>query len=263
MKQLLNENDQKIESCFLGIIDERQNILSRKINARKVVEYIVKIIYDSNTGKEKLQMLIDENNSNIKSKNLNDFRNKLWTVVVHQLIPDDFSYAVEFVWRECSKEAHLNENSRTISGETTYIDSVVILVKPIVEWYFYDYRKFRKADLKIENELKKYYKNHFTFLDKRNSPYLKYLVLFLSITILGYLFYKYTTLSDQKSEFQKQEIVLPKNDTIVSRPSNTMTVGDSSSNNQQNIGSTVINGGNHTQNGNINETTNGDFHIKK
>lgn len=220
---------------------------SKKCSVRVSIEYIVNEIVE-----EKFP-----NNS------FEDFNSKI-QIVCNEIIGKEFYYGISFLWKEgCNYGCHPSKHRVTGSGVVQYGDIMIHMLMTVIDKYFYSFRLYPKEQTNIKDyEIIK--SSFFTLkeLNHNKSP-LRYLMFFLSVTIVGLLFFIYTTLSNQKSEFQKQEIVLPKNDTIVSRPSNTMTVGDSSSNNQQNIGSTVINGGNHTQNGNINETTNGDFHIKK
>ena len=164
MTPKLNIEDQEIEEYFLKLIDERRELKDRKDNARKVIELIINPLFDKNEGQKHYKHFRDTEDLEFKYLHNLSIRTKAITLKRIDKFSKSFVEGVQFIQNECSNNGiHMDNLVISQTGEPAYVDVVILTLRPIVEWYFYDYRKFKKSDLKIENELNKYYKNHFSF----------------------------------------------------------------------------------------------------
>lgn len=175
----LDQDEQQLVDLIKELLNPNTTSQSIKCVGRKIIAKIIDKIH------------LEKTNSNHTLY----FSTKLDELVNNNIYKKEFKPASLFIYKEGSNfGCHTDNKPTTSAGSIEYTSCVIQLIKPIVDWYFYNYSHYKKEELEIEGLFKTYYHTHYPFLSKQNNKWLNVTSLlgvafFIATIVLCYGYY--------------------------------------------------------------------------
>jgi hypothetical protein len=160
----LSELDQFLLKELERLLDYNSGNAARKYHARLIIESLVGYLFDEHFLSKDFDELMskrvaqnrEKKEKNIKGEwqntyDINKFMDRVKYLMFEVwIVPQHHQHSISFIWNECSTYgAHPDLSSD--GGIAENVDSVILSIKPLLIWYYYNYRHFDKSDLKMES----------------------------------------------------------------------------------------------------------------
>lgn len=153
----------EVENLFIQTLDSERLYKDRRFSSRNLIEAIIKYLFYLYDGGAAMSRY---NNTHKRQLDDNKFNDLVDILVDLSKFPYEYSVGAKFIYKDSSLHLHFSKNLNNADVNETYIDLVILTLNPIVEWFFYEELKCNANELRINELILDYKKNHLNYSEK-------------------------------------------------------------------------------------------------